>query len=402
MRLLPALLPLVISDAFNTTARATLFGMQQFGWVAAIALAFHAAKILMVLVLWSMARGVLALALGMGILALAQGLLASLIPLWMLRGQLRAHWAPPKRSLLRTMTSYCMPLLGARIAFLSGQNFSKVVLGKLFTPELLGYFTFAFQTVERFIALVYSLPYALLPPLTQLVALGERDRLRWITGQACRLIGVAAAGMSVLIFVFAPELTHALAGPGFAKAVPLLRILALVPWVRTAHQPLTMLLQAMRRPGAVFCLALVKLVGEFGCYFLLIPALGLLGAGWANWVGAALAFLGAMIWTGVILPEGRGERWLHYALTTFLVLPLLVAGLWIDGRVHGPWSEGLKLLVAPAFVLGVFTLGLVTAHDLEKVQGLTLPAAWMVRLRDRLVRAAYSLLRVTSLREARS
>ncbi len=399
-RLLPALLPLVLSDAFNTTSRATLFGMQQFGWLAGVALAFHAAKIAMVLVLWSLGRGVLALALGLGLLALAQGLLATLVPLWMLRGPARSEGAPPARSLLGTMSRYCMPLLGARIAFLSGQNLSKVVLGKLFTPELLGYFTFAFQTVERFVTLVYSLPYALLPSFTQLVALGERDRLRWVTGQAFRLIGVAAAAITVLIFVFAPELTLWLAGPRFAPAVPLLRILALVPWVRTAHQPLTMLLQATRRPGAVFGLALVKLAGEFGCYFLLIPALGLAGAGWANWIGAALAFLGALAWTSLTLPEGRGERWLHYGLTVLLVVPLLLAGLWLDAHLHPGWAGLLKLGLLPLLLLGVFALGLINAHDLEKVQGLALPAAWMARARDRLVRGGYSLLRATSLREA--
>jgi O-antigen/teichoic acid export membrane protein len=394
-RLLPALVPLVLSDAFNTTSRATLFGMQRFAWVAAIAVGFHLAKILMVLVLWSLGRGVLALCLGLGGLALLQGLCSTLVPLWLLARGPTDPESPPLRTLLRPVFSYCRPMLGARLAFVSGQNLSKVVLGKLFDPELLGYFTFAFQTVERFVAVVYSLPSSLLPAFTQLVTRGERDRLRWVVGQSFRLISVVAAGLSLILFVFAPELTRWLAGPRFEPAVPLLRILAFVPWVRTAQQPLTMLLQALRRPGAVFGLASIKFVVEFGCYFLLIPVLGLAGAGWANWAGAMVAFLGAMVWVGLLVPEGRGERWRHYALTGLWVLPLMGAGLVIDREAHAPWAAGLKLALLPAALLGVFLAGLVNAHDLEKVQGLRLPAGWMVKLRDGLVRGGYTLLRVS-------
>jgi O-antigen/teichoic acid export membrane protein len=399
--LLPALLPLVLSDAFSTTARATLFGMQRFGSMALVGLLFHAAKILMVLVLWSMGRGVLALALGLGLLTLAQGLLATLVPLWYLRGPARGQTAPASRTLLKPMLAYCTPLLGARIAFLSGQNLSKVVLGKLFDPEQLGYFTFAFQTVDRFVALLYSLPYALLPPLTKLVTMGDRDRLRWVFGQAFRLISAAAALLSAAILLFAPELTRWLAGPRFEAAAPLLRVMALVPWVRTAQQPLTMLLQALRRPGSVFALALLRFAVEFGGYFALIPVLGTPGAAWAHWAGAAVSFLAALAWTDVLLPEGRGERWRHYGLTTVLLAPLVLAGLWIDAEASGALAFAIKLLLVPLGLLGVFALRLITAHDLEKVQGLKLGDGWPGRLRDHAVRGGYSLLRVTSVREVR-
>ena len=47
------------------------------------------------------------------------------------------------------------------------------MLGKLLDATSLGYFSFAFQTIERFVELVYPLPSALLPSLTHLVARGR-------------------------------------------------------------------------------------------------------------------------------------------------------------------------------------------------------------------------------------
>ncbi len=398
-RLLPALMPLVLSDGFNTTGRATLFGMQRFGWLAAIAVVFHLAKVMMVVALWSMGRGVLALAVGLGLLAMLQGLVATSVPLALLAPLSRGGQAPPTRQLIRPMFGYCVPMLGARIAFLSGQNLGKVVLGKLFLPEQLGYFSFAFQTVERLVALVYSLPSVLLPSLTRLVVRGERERLRWVVGQAFRLIAVAAAMISVAIFVFAPELTRWLAGERFLKAVPLLRILALVPWVRTAQQPLTMLLQALRRPGAVFGLALLKFGVEFGCYLTLIPVLGLSGAGWANLAGAAVSFAAAMAWIGVLLPEGSSERWRSHGATALIVLPLVFSGWWLDSLGLGAWAFLLKLVLLGLGFMGIFTLGLIHHHDLEKIQDLKLRAGWIAKARDRVVRGGHRLLRATSLHE---
>jgi hypothetical protein len=139
------------------------------------------------------------------------------------------------------MLAYCTPLLGARLTFISGQNLGKIVLGKLFDLTQLGYFSFAFQTVERFVELASTLSSALMPSLTQLVARGERDRMRWVFDQAFRLIQVVAGALSLMLFVFAPELTRWVGSPLFAPAVPLLRILALAPLARTAHLPLNMM-----------------------------------------------------------------------------------------------------------------------------------------------------------------
>jgi O-antigen/teichoic acid export membrane protein len=185
------------------------------------------------------------------------------------------------------MFRYCMPLLGARAAFISGQNLSRVVLGKFFDANALGLFSFAFQTVERFVGLVYAIPSSLLPSLTQLVARGETDRLRRLLDKGFRLVATLACVLSFGIFVFAEEITRVIGGERYLPAVGLLRILALVPWVRTAQQPLTMGFYALRRTGMVLTLAVAKFATEMGSYFLSSRASRWRGrrgrTSWARW-----------------------------------------------------------------------------------------------------------------------
>jgi len=60
--------------------------------------------------------------------------------------------------LLGGVLRYCLPLLGARAAFLSGQNLSRVVLGAFMSLEDLGYFSFAFTVVDRFVGFLLRDP----------------------------------------------------------------------------------------------------------------------------------------------------------------------------------------------------------------------------------------------------
>jgi len=314
----------------------------------------------------------------------------SLVPAWMLRhARDPAGQAPVERgAMLRSVFGYCMPLLGARVTFTSGQNLSRIILGKLFTTTELGYFSFAFQTVERFVELVHTLPSSLLPSLTQLVALEERERLRRVFDQSLRLIQVAAGTLSLGLFVFAHEITLLVGSPLFEPAVPLLRILALVPIARTAQQPLTMLFQALRRPYRVLWLALLKFVGEFGSYFVLLPLLGLAGAAWANLVGAVVSYLSALVLLARIVPEGARERARTSLLAAALVLPFLAAGMWLPARLAAPWSIAARLALLPVAVWTVFASGLVVRADLERLSGIPLTVRWMRVVRDTLVAAA--------------
>jgi O-antigen/teichoic acid export membrane protein len=390
--LLPILTVVVATDGLATTGRATLYGLQEFRWMGGLSVAFHVLKTIMVGALWGAKQGLIGLAVGLAALTALQALAATLVPWWILNRPARRGNAgeaePFNRVLLRQIFAYCTPLLGARVAFLSGQNLSRVVLGKLFEPALLGYFSFAFQTVERFIDLVATVPAALMPALTHLVARREPERLRFVFDQAFRLIGVVACTLSLALFAFAPEMTVIVGSRMFEPSIPLLRILALVPIMRTAQQPLTMLFQAMRRPGVVLALALMKFATEFGCYFLLVPAVGLAGAGWANLAGATVSFAGGLWISGRLMPEGAGERARATGVGVALVMPLLALTLGLSRWLSPSASFVARLALAPIALVALFAVGLVTRYDLEKLASLPLKTGWSRRVRDRFVASA--------------
>ncbi|HEY6194646.1 MAG TPA: lipopolysaccharide biosynthesis protein [Candidatus Eisenbacteria bacterium] len=401
--LVPILTFMVATDGLSTTGRSLLFGMQRYEWVSGLALLFHVGKTVLVGLLWWSRQGLVSLAIGLSALAVIQAIMFS-IAAWALARRAERSHAPTdpnaaaragEPSLLRQMIGYCAPLLGARAAFLSGQNLGKLVLGKILDATQLGYFTFAFQTIERFVELVYTLPNSLLPSLTHLVAREERERLGYVFDQAFRLVQVAACVTAWAVFSFAPELTMWVGSPLFLPSMGMLHVLALVPIARTAQQPLTMLFQAARRPGMVFALAMLKLSVELACYFTIVPRMGGLGASWANLAGAVASYLAALALASTILPETAASRLGALGRALLVTLPLLGLSLLIVRQGHAPvQSLVLRLLLVPPGIVALFAFGLVTRYDLEKLSALELRAPAVRRFRDSLVGAADRLARV--------
>ncbi len=402
--LVPILAVMVATDGLATTGRSLLFGMQRYEWVSGLSIAFHLGKTVMVGVLWWAQQGLVSLAIGLAALAVLQALLFSLAA-WVLARRTAAMPSSGEntelpgerdgRSLLSQMLGYCLPLLGARAAFLSGQNLGKVLLAKVLDATQLGYFTFAFQTIERFVELVYTLPSSLLPSLTHLVAREERERLGYVFEQAFRLVQLAACVVAWVLFAFAPELTLWVGSPLFLPSIGMLHVLALVPIARTAQQPLTMLFQATRRPSIVLTLAMLKLGVELACYVAIVPRLGGMGAAWANLAGAVASYLVALAFAATILPETAAQRAGVLARALAVTAPMLLL-TWLLLTPDGPVLLSFvarALLVLPA-VVAIFALRLITRYDLEKLTGLNLRAPLARRLRDIVVRVADPLARV--------
>jgi len=407
--LLPILTITVAMDGFATTGRSMLFGLQRYEWVSGLALLFHLAKVVLVGSLWWAKQGMVSLAWGLSALAVVQAVLMS-ASAWALARRSaptpEVEPAPPgappangdgvhERSLFRQMLDYCLPLLGARAAFLSGQNLGKVLLAKVLDATQLGYFTFAFQTIERFVELAYTVPSSLLPSLTHLVALEERERLGYIFDQAFRLVQVAACTLSWAVFAFAPELCLWVGSPMFLPSTNMLRVLALVPIARTAQQPLTMLFQAMRNPGIVLTLSLIKLGVELSCYFLIVPRLGGMGASWANLAGAVASYGTALWFTGRLLPETASERGGVVMRALLVTVPmLLIAWSLSTSGAHPLLTVIARASLVPPAVVALFALRLITRYDLEKLSALQIRWPFARRARDIVVRAADPMARV--------
>jgi O-antigen/teichoic acid export membrane protein len=396
VRLVPILAVAIVFDGLAAIGQATLSGLQQFRWTAAIGAANHSARVLMVALLWGARQGLPAMVIGLATLSIVHGLVYLLVPMWMMRRAEDREPSTPEhsvRGLARGVVAYCVPLLGAQATFRSGQNLSKIVIGKLFTMTELGYFSLAYQLIERVVDLLQTLSAPLLPSFTQLVTLGQRQRLRSALDHALRLIQLAATALSFVVFVFAREIAVVAGSRMFEPSVPMLRILALVPMVRGTQQPLSMLFQAMRLPGTVLRLALIKFVTEFGSYLVLIPMFGVAGAAWANLAGAVVSCVAAMLLLAVRLPGGALARGRTGLVTLALFMPLIGIGLLIERTTSGPASLVLRLLLVPLGLVGVFALGLVNRYDLDKLSSVPLQAGWMRRIRDLVMGAALAFAR---------
>jgi len=397
--LLPLLIAFIATDGLATTGRSLLFGLQHFEWVSGLSLILNIGRTVLVAVLWRARQGLPALAIGLSALTVLQAAVICVAAFALLARARRARppdlgaEPEPERGLLRQMLGYCAPLYGANLSFLSGQNLGKLVLGMVIDPTSLGYFSFAFGTLEKFVEIAHAVPRALLPSLTQLVALGDRQRLHYVFDQAYRLVQVLSCALSFALFVYAREITLLVGSPLFEPAVPLLRVLALVPLARTAQQPLTMLFQAARRPGYVLSLALVKLLAEVAGYFALLLTFGAVGACWANVGGAVASFAGALLLAAAVLPEGTAERASVVLRSLLLMAPALGLSMAASHWLGRDASVAVRVLLAAPAVLGVFALGLVNRYDLEKLSGLPLPSAALGRARDAVVRGADQLIR---------
>jgi peptidoglycan biosynthesis protein MviN/MurJ (putative lipid II flippase) len=159
-----------------------------------------------------------------------------------------------------------------------------------------------------------------------------------------------------------------------------------------------MLFQALRRPGTVLTLSLVKFVTEFGAYFLLVIPLGVIGAAWANLAGAVVAFVVAMALLARMIPEGASERVRTGLVALVLLLSLLAITLLGELFFHGVSLVLFHLaLLLPAGV-GMFAVGLVRREDLAKLAEVQLERPWTRVVRGSLLLALSCFARLAGVR----
>jgi PST family polysaccharide transporter len=409
-RILQILGLLVVFEGFTVTGRAVLFGLQRFGWIAAVSILAHALKIAVVALLWWNAKGLLFLSVALVAVGGLQAVALTLVAVVLVRRgraavgdpsgpavralaeaeetpPLPAEPLPQAGSLAAGIVRYSMPLYGARAAYLAGQNLSRIVLGRFVSPELLGYYSFALTVVERFAAFLYALPFSVLPSLTQLVARGDMSRFARLADKSFRLVTTFSCALATALVLGAEPLTRLVGGAAYAPAVPVLRVLAVVLWLRTAQEPLTMAFYARRQTGRVLGIAVARLAIEIVAILALLPLFSIRGAAWA-----AVAAAGFGVAAGLVLLArdlGPGHRW-AVMMKTAALIAISAVGAHALRSVAGPvWLPAALTVVVwvPFFLVAMFVADLVTEDDLSLAAGVDIRTPWARGLRDRLVSA---------------
>lgn len=107
--------------------------------------------------------------------------------------------------LLLENRGYAMGVTGISIVTIILTQLDKVVLSKMLTLEMFGYYMVAFNVSNALHNLVTPISTALLPKFTQLVALGDNDKLVLLYHQGCQLLSVLVLPISATLAFFSKE-----------------------------------------------------------------------------------------------------------------------------------------------------------------------------------------------------
>ncbi len=364
-RLLPALAPLVLLEGMSYALRVTLFGLQRFRSIWIVALANNLLKLVIVIVLWRLQEGVVALVMGIVLVQFLTVIgLAALVLRFLPEGSADPAEVPGQRKIWR----YVLPLLGARAFFLSGQHLNRLILGVLMPARELGIASFALMTIERFISLVAAVPNSLLPALSRLKGAGHDETIDRVVTEGYRLVAALSVLLMSATFCLAREAVWITGGTEYLSAVLPLEILALTPLFRTMQQPLNMSFYTYEKTRTVFWLAGLKFAVEPLFYPLLIPRFGVAGVALANLLSCVAVFGPSARIADRLFPGTAAARW--KATWTAWSIAAAVAGAgWIAHRAGEPWPGiAVRLGILLASTVAVVTLGrLVRGDDLRQL-----------------------------------
>jgi O-antigen/teichoic acid export membrane protein len=369
--ILPVLGVLVVTEATIVTTRAFLYGLKRFGTIAALSAGTSLLKVLIVTYLLITGATLQDFVQALVILLVAAAgmyLATALAPVLRFGRSLRLY----DRQILGKMLGYCLPLLGARAAYLSGQHLNKLILGSFLPAADVGYFGFAFTLVEKFVAILYAIPASLLPTLTSLRATRNFEKLKDVFWQTVKLVEVLAVCLGSFVFLFAAELALLLGGREFLPSLVLIKILALTPVFRTSQQPFTNLFYAYEKTKTVLVLALLKLGVEVLFYIILLPRMGVPGAALGTLLAFAACFVPAYaIGVREVGPQtGGAEVTLLKGISLLLIIAAfsMIVELYVPaGAVVGIVKCVGFLLLAPIVLFGT---GAVAGRDLERVSAM--------------------------------
>jgi O-antigen/teichoic acid export membrane protein len=354
-RLLPVLAPMIMLEGAYLILRFTLFGLQRYRTIWAVALGNNLLKLIVVFMLWRLNEGVVALVAGIvGVQIITVGAFVVLA----LRSMPESTKGADDIPSYRKIWSYVHPLYGARVFYLAGVRLNILILGALLSARDLGLVSFALMTMERFIGSARAISDALLPSLSRLRGEGQDKSIEQVINEGYRLVTALAVLLMAGTYCLAREITVITGGSDYLAAILPLQILAIVPLFRTTQQPLTMSFYTYEKTRVVFWLAALKFVVEPIAYLFLIPHFGIAGVAVANLLSSLVIFGPALLVAGKLFPDTRSLRW-RGAITGWAIgAGILVAGTMI-GRLPESWPAlppRVVLLVAGTAAIVVFRM----------------------------------------------
>jgi O-antigen/teichoic acid export membrane protein len=191
------------------------------------------------------------------------------------------------RGLIARLLRYGAKIHVGGVSLLLNERLDQLIISLFLGAADLGLYVIAVTLTSATALVGYSVAFAALPSVAALPP-GEGRRRR-----AAALVGATVAASTAItlpLLVFTPQIIELFFGSSFRPASSVTRVLLVAAIVLSTNRALGAIAKALGRPLLAGTAELVALGGTFVGLATLLPALGLIGAGWASMISYTLSF----------------------------------------------------------------------------------------------------------------
>lgn len=204
--------------------------------------------------------------LGYGVWSLVIGQLAGVVTAVVL-AWITCPWRPHfhiNKSLLRSMLSFSMPLIGVDIIHAIASNLAYTLVGRLLGDAALGLYTMAFRIPELAIDSIWTVLGQVLFPTYSNVQHDLRLLAKGFLATV-RYLQLVIVPISFMIILVADPLVHALLGPDWSKTIPIMRLIAVSSLIISIGSNVGDVYKAIGRPSILWRLGIFNLMALSMC-----------------------------------------------------------------------------------------------------------------------------------------
>jgi len=266
-------------------------------------------------------------------------------------------------SLRKTLRFGCWQML-SNVGALLAQQSQRWLLAVLLPIATVGFYNVSFQLVAAMYSLTYKVGQVLFPAVSHMQGQAREEQAARLTVQANWVLSSLAIAGFVPLFVFADDLLLLWVGADFASnAAGVLRIMVIATMLSCLFTLHHFFLLGTARTNWLAAMAFVQGILSFAVSGLLIPKLGLTGAGWGMASGTAIhVTVLILMWRRIFRKWFSAQVYFSATFSQCFVGALVAAGL-LAVREGIVWSPHWASLGVGGFACAVVSGVVIVTFD---------------------------------------